>query len=196
MNTTTSSEVINANAAIQRTTASLNRNIDLEKYYELCKQEIDKDGVLTSGEKSLAIKLINIFYDYDKVSYNKGTKRVCENCNEECLATSYCEICIRNYLKKSFSEWSSGNEEIDDLIRKCQMNSVAPDRIIEWIPYNNLRNIKYKTKGGFSEIYTADWIGGSYDKWDSEKRELIRLGNHEIILKNFKSVNRNWIEEV
>ncbi|PKK66195.1 hypothetical protein RhiirC2_785099 [Rhizophagus irregularis] len=30
-----------------------------------------------------------------------------------------------------------------------------PSKIVEWIPYSNLENIKYLTKGGFSEIYTA-----------------------------------------
>ncbi len=50
------------------------------------------------------------------------------------------------------------------------MESLAPDRIIEWIPYNNLQNIEYFTKGEFSEIFRADWIGGSYNKWDSVKK--------------------------
>ena len=40
------------------------------------------------------------------------------------------------------------------------MESFMPSKIVEWIPYNNLQNIEYLTKGGFSEIYTADWIDG------------------------------------
>src|SRR5581483_9863709 len=97
-------------------------------------------------------------YDKDKVRYNKGEKRICKNCNQECLATLYCENCVRNYLKAKFSSWTSGNGSIDNLIQKCQMESLGPDGIVEWIPYNNLQNIKYLTKGGCSEIYTAYWI--------------------------------------
>ena len=56
------------------------------------------------------------------------------------------------------------DDEIDNLIQKCQMESILPYKIIEWIPYNNLQNIKYLTKGGCSEIYTADWIDGYSSK--------------------------------
>ena len=79
------------------------------------------------------------------------------------------------------------------------MKTYAPDMIPEWIPYNNLQNIKYLTKGGCSEIYTATWIGGSYDEWDSKEKQLTRFGDQDVILKeleNVKSANRNWFEEV
>ncbi|GBC10457.1 hypothetical protein RclHR1_09640008 [Rhizophagus clarus] len=62
--------------------------------------------------------------------------------------------------------------DIDDLIRKCQMKSRAPSKIIEWIPYNSLQNIEYLTKGGFSKIYTTDWIGGRYERWNTEQQRL------------------------
>ena len=32
-----------------------------------------------------------------------------------------------------------------------------------------LQNIKYLAKGGCSEIYTADWIDGCYEEWDSKE---------------------------
>src|SRR3990170_5134075 len=70
---------------------------------------------------------------------------------------------------------------------------------MEWIPYTNLQNIKYLTKGGCSEIYTADWIDGWYYKWDSDKRQLKRFGSYKVILKRLKNVisaNRSWFEEV
>src|SRR5207237_3663878 len=98
------------------------------------------------------MRIINKDYDRYKILYNEGTKRICENCNQECLATTYCEICVRNYLKANFSNWTSGNDNIDNLIQECQMKAVEPERIVECIPYNNLQNIKYITEGGFSKI--------------------------------------------
>ncbi|PKY25038.1 kinase-like protein, partial [Rhizophagus irregularis] len=62
----------------------------------------------------------------------------------------------------------------------------------------NLENIKYLTKGGFSEIYTADWINGRYEEWDFGKKQLERLGTFKIILKrleNVESANKSWFEE-
>ena len=79
------------------------------------------------------------------------------------------------------------------------METLAPNRVVEWIPYNNLQNIKYLTKGGCSEIYTADWIDGRYDEWDSKNQQLERLGEHEVILKrleNVENANKSWFEEV
>ena len=67
--------------------------------------------------------------------------------------------------------------------------------IVEWIPYNNLQDIK----GGCSEIYTADWIDGRYDEWDNKVKQLKRYGGHEVVLKkleNVESANRSWFEEV
>ncbi|GET58670.1 kinase-like domain-containing protein [Rhizophagus irregularis DAOM 181602=DAOM 197198] len=78
------------------------------------------------------------------------------------------------------------------------MESFAPDMVVEWIPYSNLENIKYLTKGGFSEIYTADWINGDYEEWDFEKKQLKRFGYGEVVLKkleNVESANQSWFEE-
>ncbi|GBC17378.2 kinase-like domain-containing protein [Rhizophagus irregularis DAOM 181602=DAOM 197198] len=78
------------------------------------------------------------------------------------------------------------------------METIMPNMIVEWIPYNNLENIKYLTKGGFSEIYTADWINGNYEEWDSKEKQLIRFGDETVILKkleNVESANQSWFEE-
>ena len=73
--------------------------------------------------------------------------------------------------------------------------------IVEWIPYNNLQNIEYLTKGGFSEIYTADWIYGGYEEWDSKEQQLKRDQNcnYTVVLKsleNVESASQSWFEEV
>jgi hypothetical protein len=172
---------------------------DLDKEHEIKKQTILADESLSKNEKSEAIKLLNKDYDNYKIFNNKGTKRICENCQDECLATLYCEHCVRNYLKENFSNWTSENNDINNLIQKCQMETLRPDGIVEWIPYNKLQNVEYLTKGGHSEIYTAIWIGGRYDEWNSKEKQLTRLGNQNVILKeleNVESANRSWFEEV
>src|ERR1051326_5745824 len=188
-------------AACQRAYALIDYSVhnNIDKQYEFTKQTILADKSLTKGENSEAIKYLNQDYDRFKIRFNEGKKRICENCQEECLATLYCELCIRNYLKAKFSNWTSGNNNIDDLIQKCQMESLAPYKIVEWIPYNNLQNIKYLTKGGCAEIYTADWIDGGYYEWDSKNLQLKRPGAEYVILKkleNVESANQHWFEEV
>src|ERR1051325_5400017 len=163
-------------AAIHRTHSlvdySIHNNVD--KRHEFKKQTVLADESLTEDEKTEAMKLLNEDYDNNKVLNNEGTKRTCEICNQECLATLYCEYCVRNYLKANFSNWTSGNDDIDNILQTCQMETLSPDGIVEWIPYDNLQNIKYLTEGGYSKIYTAGWINGRYYEWDSKERKLTR----------------------
>ena len=190
------------NAALERADALIDNNIrnDVTKRYEFLKQTILDDESLTIDEKNEAINIITIDYDNNKILRNEGTKRLCENCSLECLATLFCEHCVRTYLKNNFSNWTSGNNDIDDLIQKCQMESLTPNGVVEWIPYNNLQNIKYMTKGGCSEIYSAIWIDGRYNEWNSIERQLKRLGSAgKVILKkleNVESANISWFDEV
>jgi hypothetical protein len=189
------------NAAIDKAYALIDYNIykDIHKQDEFLKQTILADESLTKDEKSEAIRKLNKIYDSDKIVSNSGIRRVCENCDQKCLATLYCEYCVRNYLKENFSNWTSGNDDIDNLIQECQMKTLEPDSIIEWIPYNNFENIKYLTKGGCSEIYTADWINGAFYEWDSKEQQLKRFGEQGIVLKrleNVKNANKSWFEEV
>ena len=94
---------------------------NLDKRHDFRRKTIYSDTTLTDDEKEKAIKILDRRHDYDKIISNEGAKRVCEVCNEECLAISYCEHCVRNYLSADFSNWSSGNNNIDILIRKCQL---------------------------------------------------------------------------
>ena len=64
------------------------------------------------------------------------------------------------------------------------------------------KNIKYLTKGGYSEIYTANWINGRYSEWDSKEKRLVREFESRALfvilkkLENVESANRSWFEEV
>jgi hypothetical protein len=188
-------------AAYNRAYALTDHDIQdtIDKRFEFRQQTILADKSLTKDEKLYVIKSLNKDFDYHKILYNEGGRRTCENCYDECLATLYCEHCVRNYLKSNFSNWTSVNNDIDNLIQQCQMETLGPNRIVEWIPYNKLQNIEYLTKGGCSEIYTADWIDGHYVEWDSKENQLKRFGGHGVILKkleNVENANRSWFEEV
>jgi hypothetical protein len=82
------------------------------------------------------------------------------------------------------------------------MEALHPQMVVEWIPYNNLQNVKYLTKGGCSEIYTADWIDGMYEEWDALERQLIRVNPNSfqyVVLKrleNVENANQHWLDEV
>ena len=197
--TTIRTEVVYA--ALNKSAHLIDYNIhnNIHKQHEFRQQTVLADKSLTEDEKAKAIKILNQDYDLNKLIFNEGTKRICENCSQECLATLFCEYCVRDYLKANFSNWTSGNNEIDNLIQTCQMKTLLPNKIIEWIPYDKFKNIKYLTEGGCSKVYTAEWINGCYNEWDSEKQKLTRFGGQGIVLKrleNVENANRNWLEEV
>ena len=100
-------------AACQRAyaLADVSASSDIEEVHKSRKQTILADESLTEDEKSYTIKLLDKDNDFYKLLYNEGTKRICENCQNECLATLYCEHCVRNYLKAKFSKWTSANSE-------------------------------------------------------------------------------------
>jgi hypothetical protein len=192
---------IRARATINRSMMSMDYSTcdDIHEIHKFNKKTILSDKSLTRDEKKYAIKLINRTYDKSKIFFNEGTRRICENCNQKCLATLFCEYCVQNHLKANFSNWTSGNNDIDKLIQKCQSETCTPDKIIEWIPYNKLKDVKYLTKGGFAEIYTAVWIDGGCVEWDPKQQQLLRAGSHKMILKELKNVesaNQKWFEEV
>ena len=122
------------NAAIYRAYNSWDTSnvVNIDKEYEFYNQTVLADETLTKEEKTEVIRILNKEHDRYKVLYNEGTKRICENCNQECLATTYCELCIQNYLEANFSNWTSGNDNIDNLLQECQMDVLMLGMVTEW----------------------------------------------------------------
>ena len=95
-------------------------------------------------------------------------------------------------LENNFDKWTSGNDFIDRFIQETQLNNGLKKRILEWIPYNRLENIKYLDKGGFSTIYEAIWLDGPIQRYDFFEKKLIRNSNQKIAIKSLdKSSNLN-----
>src|SRR6266536_6391164 len=90
--------------AINKADALINKNIhnNIDKQYDFRKQTVFSDKTLTNEEIFEALRILNKHRDKAKLLNNEGSKRVCENCKEECLAMSYCENCIRKFLKNNF----------------------------------------------------------------------------------------------
>src|SRR5256885_2110942 len=111
-------------ATINRVNTLIDYDIynDFHKRHEFKKQTVFADKLLTEDVKTEVMRRFNKAYDRNKVMMNEGAKKICENCNQECLATLYCG--------------TSGNNDIDNLIQKCQEETLIPENIIEWIPYN------------------------------------------------------------
>ena len=101
--------------------------------------------------------------------------------------TKYCEKCISLHLQSLFNTWTSENEIIDDFIHKCQIQSSLPQHILEWIPFEEFKNVEKLTEGGFSTIYTATWTRGYLCDYDENKKEFSYFENQHVVLKSLNN---------
>ena len=102
-------------------------------------------------------------------------------------------------FQQNFDKWSSKNEFIDKFIQETQLSANYKNQILEWIPYNQFKNIKYLDKGGFSTIYEAIWLDGPIEKWDDNEKSWIRNNNQKVILKclnNSSNLSNEFLNEV
>ncbi|GBC03435.1 hypothetical protein RclHR1_05120005 [Rhizophagus clarus] len=107
----------------------------------------------------------------------------CPECDRPIISFGWCRTCETNFMKGKFSYWSSGNNNIDKLIRHTQLHASKCCDYLEWIPFETLDIGKYIDSGGFSSIYSADWMEGPRRNWNDCSQEWIRTGPIKVALK-------------
>src|SRR5437763_2238928 len=106
----------------------------------------------------------------------------CKKCGKH-ARQEWCKPCQIDNFKKNFTNWTSGNEKIDNFIQEMQLKIVCFDDIVlEWIPYNQFSNIEEIGKGGFATIYSAFWKNGPL-KYNKEYSKYTRISDYKIALK-------------
>ena len=139
---------------------------------------------------------------------------LCPECNKPYTDTFYdwCNQCNAKRFQQDFPNWTSGNKYIDNFIQEAQLNAKHPGKILEWIPYNRLTNIKYLAKGGFSTVYNAIWLDGLIQNWDYDNKQWSRytediddidginsIKGREVVIKslnNSSNINEEFLNEV
>ena len=116
----------------------------------------------------------------------------CEKCGEKYtdINLKWCKPCQTDYLKNNFTNWSSGNEKIDNYIQKMQLKiDNYNDRILEWIPYNQFDNIKEINKNDFSTVFSAIWKDSplEYNIYEKLYKRNLKNQNQIVSLKCFNS---------
>ncbi|GES99163.1 kinase-like domain-containing protein [Rhizophagus clarus] len=133
------------------------------------------------------------------LEYDRYFENICKNCvfKYTNVKHQWCILCQINYLKENFTNWITGNEQIDNLIKEMQLKiDDHRDIIFEWIPYNQFDSVKEIGKGGFSIVYSAKWKDGPL-YWN--KNEYVRDSNKTIALKhlvNSQNVTNEFLNEV
>ncbi|RGB30367.1 kinase-like domain-containing protein [Rhizophagus diaphanus] len=152
-----------------------------------------KDITLELNEITVPYKFYGITQDPKTNTYMAVLSETCENCNS---------ICNAIHFQQNFENWTSGNKNIDKLIQDTQLsvhNKYASviKKILEWVPYNRLYNIKYISESN----YKANWIDGYIDKWDHHNNKTWKRKEQNLIvflksLDNPNSITPEYINEI
>ncbi|CAB4431919.1 unnamed protein product [Rhizophagus irregularis] len=128
---------------------------------------------------------------------------VCKYCGKLYVEREqkWCKPCQIDNLRNNFKNWTSGNEKIDELIQEMQLKiNHYKDNMVEWIPYNQFKDIKEIGRDDFTALYSAIWIDGPllYNRYGTEK-EWIKEPNVKVSLKclyNSQNITNEFLNEV
>src|SRR5947207_2236840 len=126
------------------------------------------DQLTTNYKHKIDFLISNDVSSQTKVkSYDKRVYKKCNECNKrrKTLEDSHqiCHVCFT--LKTIFKPKKSGNKIIDDFIRHTQISLVKSEEKMEFVPYDQFKDVKFIDEGGFSKIYKATWIDGPITDW-------------------------------
>ena len=162
-------------------------------------QLVERNEELSEIEKRYCRECFIYASELQNAEYKQGEPRECNKCQTTRYSDRFCEQCISLHLQSLFNTWTSGNEIIDDFIHQCQILSSLPSHILEWIPFDQFKNVKKLTEGGFSSIYTATWTKGHINDYDENKREFTYFGPESVVLKclnNSSNPEKTFFNEV
>jgi hypothetical protein len=58
-------------------------------------------------------------------------------------------------IKSILGIWTTGNNEIDDIIKETQRTASKHRKPWKWIPYDKFEDVKFLAKGGYGHVYSA-----------------------------------------
>ncbi|CAB5380022.1 unnamed protein product [Rhizophagus irregularis] len=169
------------------------KSVEIDKYQ--LHVTISTIGSTTESAEEIDDKIVYM----EDLEKRKQVYGICGECNEPGTGWCWCQPCNAKRSKDNFKNWTSGNKDIDEFIQQSQLNAVYYGKYLEWIPFENFKDITYITRGGFGKIYSAEWPEGSISFWDIENQEWNRDGNTKVALKsldNSSCISTEFLNEI
>lgn len=99
----------------------------------------------------------------------------------------------------NFPRWTTGNRDLDNLIRNTQRNAAQTCDYLEYIDFNEFVSIVRISTGGFSTVYKAEWLEGPRWNWDEAGQMWCRSGPITVALKrldNSQNLSSDFLNQV
>jgi len=85
------------------------------------------------------------------------------------------------------------------VIKNVQLSAKNSKYVLEWIPYDKFKDVKYVAKGGFGTVYSAYWLDGHILGWDKQLGQWKRCGTELVALKrlhNSQFITIEFLDQV
>ena len=142
----------------------------------------------------------NLTHSLSRDMASEGLYENCADCKRQRTAVAWCQNCDIASLKENFSNWTSGNPNMDEFIRHTQLNANDSTDYLEWIDFDQFDLVKNINKrGAFSSIYSVVWMEGPRWNLDEEGEAWTRNGPIKVILKrldNSQNISQEFIDQV
>jgi len=173
--------LINRNDLSVETIKSIETTIEMLKTTEDCAnckdKEVERNDFNEFRELVNEIVIRKKYHSVENLLFEMNTRL-----NKEVL----CEGCKREETRKLADK--CGNREIAKFLYECRLNAKNHNNYIQWIPFDEFKNIEYLAKGGFVEVHKATWI------YEDQEVVLERIHNsNDKIIDILKEVNQEFI---
>jgi hypothetical protein len=137
---------------------------------------------------------LNYVLVFDYKNYNQN---LCVKCQSSSVFYYWCKSCKLSHFQLNYGESPSGNNEIDEILKDYYCESRLPKDLIEWIPYNEFKNIEYITYEGYSKFYSAIWLNGYISHWNKNNLNWGReIKNLKVTLINFEDLDLDLLNHM
>ncbi|POG74657.1 kinase-like domain-containing protein [Rhizophagus irregularis DAOM 181602=DAOM 197198] len=172
------------------------RNLWNDVNYNEYQRHVTISAISSSTESTKEVD--NKIVYMEDLEKRKQVYGICGECNEPGTGQYWCQPCNAKRFKDNFKNWTSGNKYIDEFIQQSQLNAVHYSRYLEWIPFENFKDITYITKGGFGKIYSAEWPEGYIYFWDIKNQNWKKCGSKVALksLDNSSCISTEFLNEI
>lgn len=127
----------------------------------------------------------------------------CAACGGEMSSRNWCPTCHSRLLLEENKGWTSGDVDLDNFIKKTIIDAKRSYDYLEWIPFENFKDIKEIGQGGFATAYLAtrtNCLEGHFE-WDKKLNKYVRNTWHDyqVALKAFHNkpdISKTFLNEI
>lgn len=139
------------------------------------------------------------FQELKKCFHKHGWCRKCWRINTN---ENWCQPCTEREWQEDIKQLT-GQELVDKFIQYQQSRTADWEKMLGWIPCEQLADVRYLAEGGFSKVYRACWDGWSVTKnelygWPTKKNHQRTYSKYVAlkILNNSQSVTPEFLTEI